>query len=46
MGHLTVSLGVARCASGGDFAEALKRADELMYQAKQAGRNRVFSEPL
>ncbi|WP_225422490.1 GGDEF domain-containing protein [Pseudomonas huaxiensis] len=46
VGHVTVSLGVARCAVGGDFAEALKRADELMYQAKQAGRNRVLSEPL
>ncbi|MCU1732933.1 MULTISPECIES: diguanylate cyclase domain-containing protein [unclassified Pseudomonas] len=44
--HFTVSLGVARCAGGGDFAEALKRADDLMYQAKQAGRNRVLSEPL
>ncbi len=32
------------CASGGTFAEALKRADELMYQAKQQGRNRVIVE--
>ncbi|MDU9394596.1 sensor domain-containing diguanylate cyclase [Pseudomonas sp. zfem002] len=45
VGHVSVSLGVARCASGGDSAEVLKRADELMYAAKQAGRNRVVSEP-
>lgn len=44
VGHVTVSLGVALCASGGTFAEALKRADELMYQAKQQGRNRVIVE--
>ena len=44
VGHVTVSLGVALCASGGTFSTALKRADELMYQAKQQGRNRVVVE--
>jgi len=45
VGQVTVSLGVARCAAGGDASEAIKRADALMYAAKQAGRNRVASQP-
>lgn len=44
VGHATVSLGVARCAAGDDAAEALKRADESMYAAKQGGRNQVVVE--
>lgn len=44
VGHVTVSLGVARSAAGADPAEALKRADELMYAAKQGGRNQVVGE--
>lgn len=43
VGHVTVSLGVAPCPSGEGFARALKQADELMYQAKQGGRNRVMT---
>ncbi len=42
--RVTVSLGVA-CLAGGetvpDVEQALRRADEALYQAKQAGRNRV-----
>ncbi|MEE1924931.1 sensor domain-containing diguanylate cyclase [Pseudomonas sp. 148P] len=45
VGHVTVSLGVARCAEGADAARALKQADELMYAAKQGGRNRVVAQP-
>lgn len=44
VGHITVSLGVASCPPGGEGTEVLKRADELMYAAKQAGRNRVMVE--
>ena len=39
----TVSIGVASIdgASGGDVNGLLKRADDNMYAAKRAGRNRV-----
>ncbi|UXJ49846.1 GGDEF domain-containing protein [Pseudomonas citronellolis] len=42
-GQVTLSLGVA-CwtADRPDVAATLKEADELLYQAKQAGRNRVM----
>lgn len=36
----TISIGVARY-EGGDYHETLKKADEAMYKAKAAGRNRV-----
>lgn len=39
VGHLTISLGVASWpASGQTAAEVIKKADELMYLAKQQGR--------
>jgi two-component system cell cycle response regulator len=42
---VTVSIGVAASVVGGDSAERLlKRADEALYRAKQAGRNRVVAE--
>ena len=44
VGHVTVSLGVAHGPGGGDSAQVRKRADELMYAAKQAGRNRVVQQ--
>ena len=42
--HLGVTLtaGVAQVTSGEDLLGALRRADEALYQAKRAGRNRVF----
>ncbi|MBL8531140.1 MAG: PleD family two-component system response regulator [Hyphomonadaceae bacterium] len=41
---VTVSIGVA-CASADDTAETLmKRADEALYEAKRAGRNRVMGK--
>ena len=44
VGHITISLGVTVWPSGVDsVSQALKRADELMYQAKQAGRNQVVA---
>jgi two-component system, cell cycle response regulator len=41
---VTVSIGVAACSGPGDTPEALlKRADEGVYQAKSAGRDRVVA---
>jgi two-component system cell cycle response regulator len=42
---VTVSLGVSTSAGAGDTVEALlKRADEALYRAKGAGRNRVMAD--
>lgn len=42
---VTISIGVACCEGGEDSAEALlKRADEALYEAKRAGRNRVVGK--
>lgn len=42
--QVTVSIGVAGTQGAGDTAEALlKRADAALYDAKQAGRNRVIA---
>jgi two-component system cell cycle response regulator len=42
---VTVSIGVAETTSEDDTAEAiLKRADEGLYEAKRAGRNRVIGK--
>jgi diguanylate cyclase (GGDEF)-like protein len=40
-GVMTVSAGVAVLRRGQDAREALGRADQALYAAKQAGRNRV-----
>lgn len=39
--RVTLSIGLAQLAPGAPFAEALTRADSALYQAKNAGRNRV-----
>jgi len=45
VGHITVSLGVALWHPTGDSISAvLERADQLLYQAKKGGRNRVVVE--
>lgn len=40
---VTSSFGVTACREGDDSASLLARADALLYEAKQAGRNRVAS---
>jgi PleD family two-component response regulator len=42
--HLTVSAGVAEFTPGdADFGGLLVRADQALYEAKGAGRNRVMT---
>ncbi|PMP97576.1 MAG: hypothetical protein C0169_02660 [Thermodesulfobacterium geofontis] len=40
---ITVSIGISIFNLGKDFLEAIKEADEAMYQAKKHGKNRVFA---
>lgn len=40
--HVTVSIGVAQATDGDSPASLVRRADEAMYAAKKAGRDRVF----
>jgi len=39
----TASFGITSYKKGEDLQDLLKRADEAMYQAKKAGKNRVFT---
>lgn len=41
IGSITFSAGIAEAAPGETMAELLRRADEALYRAKHAGRNRV-----
>ena len=47
-GRLTVSIGVATMQAGdAELEDLLRRADEALYRAKQAGRDRArFAPPL
>jgi diguanylate cyclase (GGDEF)-like protein len=43
--HSTVSIGVAEAGPADkSFEDILRRADKMMYKAKEAGRNRVMAE--
>jgi diguanylate cyclase len=44
LGNITFSAGVASCAAPPDREPPLKRADILLYEAKNSGRNRVLAE--
>ena len=41
--HLTISAGVASSEKGLVFAELVKRADQALYRAKEAGRNKIVA---
>lgn len=42
--RITISIGVAMTKSGESFEMTLKNADELLYKAKESGRNCVVIE--
>jgi diguanylate cyclase len=44
LGAVTVSIGAARYRAGESISDLLNRADECMYAAKHAGRNRIVHE--
>ena len=44
LGSITMSLGVAKFQTGEPIADVINRADQCLYAAKRAGRNRVMSE--
>ena len=44
LGPVTISLGVVQYRRGESITDLVNRADEKMYEAKQAGRNRVAAE--
>ena len=41
--HLTISLGVAELPEAGDLVDFIRIVDEKLYDAKDAGRDRVIS---
>ncbi len=43
LGHVTMSAGVTSYARGEPLESFVERADQLLYEAKNAGRNRVIS---
>ena len=42
--QLTMSFGVAQCDGERELSDSIARADKYLYEAKRAGRNRVFWE--
>ena len=43
--NITASFGVAQWQPGQDLGMLMKRADKMLYRAKQQGRNRVECQP-
>lgn len=43
-GKITASFGVTAFRKGDDMNSIINRADQLLYQAKQQGKNKVVSE--
>ena len=44
LGKVTVSLGIASFRKGDTAISLLERADQCMYMAKRAGRNRTVTD--
>jgi diguanylate cyclase len=42
LGHITMSIGCAQFVAGEPLTTLIQRADEALYRAKRAGRNRVL----
>jgi diguanylate cyclase (GGDEF)-like protein len=42
--HLTVSIGLSQYKPPEDIKDFVRRVDQLMYQAKKSGKDRVCSE--
>jgi diguanylate cyclase (GGDEF)-like protein len=42
----TISIGVAQHLPGQTLNELISLADQMLYRAKQSGRNRVMARPL
>jgi diguanylate cyclase len=43
--RFTASIGVSSYAKGESIEQVIERADQALYQAKRAGRNRVVGLP-
>jgi len=46
VGNITISAGVAVLHAGDNLSQLLQRADQALYEAKQAGRNSVYAAAL
>jgi len=46
VGEITASFGIAQLAEGDDAPKLIQRADDKLYEAKHAGRNRVATDNL